>query len=65
MNEKKYRLENFFWPMVLLSFFAGVAAAVLRHNVLAGIATYVVLVCTVFTVTLCMMLGRDRREKRR
>lgn len=65
MNEKKYRLENFFWPMVLLSFFAGVAAAVLRRNVLTGIATYVALVCTVFTVTLCVMLGRDRRERRR
>lgn len=65
MNEKKYRLENFFWPMVLLSFFAGVAAAVLRRNVLTGIATYVVLVCTVFTVTLCVMLGREHRENRR
>lgn len=65
MNEKKYRLENFFWPMVLLSFFAGVAAAVLRRNVLTGIATYVVLVCTVFTVTLCVMLGRDRKENHR
>lgn len=65
MNEKKYRLENFFWPMVLLSFFAGVAAAVLRRNVLTGIATYVVLVFIVFTVTLCVMLGRDRRENRR
>ncbi len=65
MNEKKYRLENFFWPMVLLSFLAAVATAVLRHSVLAGIATYVILVCTVFTVMLCVMLGRDRKESRR